>query len=82
MEFGFDSQADLEKLYEKDGHKHVYSPGAGADNSFGSIFFIKIYSVNFLCCKFSLLNYFVTVFSIQMYRLPNLTLLQNRSMPT
>ena len=34
------------KIFENGGHIHVYSPGAGADNPWGQIFSLKIYSVN------------------------------------
>ena len=42
------------KAFENNGHKHVYSPGAGADNSLGSNLFQKgNSSVNLvICCKF------------------------------
>ena len=45
---------------------HVYSPGAGADNPLGSEFLYKhIPHVTLvICCKFLLLNYFLTVFPI------------------
>ena len=55
------------KIFENNGHIHVYSPGAGTDNPLRSIYFHKqYYSVKIvLCCKFSPLNDFVTVFYIQ-----------------
>ena len=31
----------MEKMFENGGHIHVYSPGAGADNPPGVIFFIN-----------------------------------------
>ena len=42
------------KAFENNGHKHVYSPGAGADNSLGSnLFQQRNSSVNLvICCKF------------------------------
>ena len=55
------------KMFENNGHIHVYSPGAGADNPLASIFFKKNIksSVNLvICCKFYPLNDFVTVLSI------------------
>ena len=66
----------MEKLFENGDHIHVYSPGAGADNPLGSILFhLQYHSINLvLCCKFSPLNNFVTVFPIQTYRQSNLTL--------
>ena len=70
-------QAVSEKtIFENNGQIHVYSPGAGTDSPPEVIFFHKHnYSVNLVfCCKFSPLNNFVTVFPIQTYRRPNLTL--------
>ena len=58
-------------MFENNGHIHVYSPRAGADNPLGSNYFhLQYYSVNLvLCCKFSPFKYdFVTVFPIQRYR--------------
>ena len=50
------------------------SPGAEAEDPLGYKF-SQYYSVNLvLCRKFSPLNDFVTVFPIQTYRWPNLTL--------
>ena len=38
IKFGFDWPGG----FENNGHVHVYSPGAGADNPLGSIFFKNI----------------------------------------
>ena len=48
------------KIFENNGHMHVYSPGAGADNHLGLIYFhYQYYSFNtVLCCKFSLIKRF------------------------
>ena len=56
---------------------HVYSPGEGPDNLLGSEFLCKhIPHVTLvICCKFLLLNDFLTVFPIYKYKGPNLTLL-------
>ena len=45
---------------------HVYSPGAGADNPFGSEFLYKHkpFVTLLICCKFPPLNDFLTVFPI------------------
>ena len=45
-------------MFEKGGHKHVYSPGAGADNPWGQIFFINsiIQSRMSFAANFSPLN--------------------------
>ena len=58
------------------GHRHVSSPGKGVDNRLGEIVFHKNnYSVNLvLCCKFFTLNDYISVFPIQAYRRPNVTL--------
>ena len=66
-------------MFENNGHihVHVFSPGAGADNHLGSIFFFQKYKspVNsVICCKLFPFNYSVTVFPIQTHRRPNLTL--------
>ena len=63
-------------MFENNGHIHVFSPRAGADNPPELIVFHKNnYSVNLvICCKFSPLINFVTVFPIQTYKIPNLTL--------
>ena len=63
-------------MLESNGHIHVFSPGAGADNPLGSVCFsLTVFLVNIVhCCNFSPLNDFVTVFPIQMYRQPNLIL--------
>ena len=44
----------VEKMFENGGHIQVYSPGAGADNPLGSIFFslTVLFSQYSLCCKF------------------------------
>ena len=42
MKYGLDWPSGLEKkMFENNGYVHVYSPGAGADNPLGSIFFIN-----------------------------------------
>ena len=47
----FFSLAFSDMKFENNGHIHVYSPGAGADNLLVSIFFHKHnYSVNFIIC--------------------------------
>ena len=44
---GFHWTSSLREQFENNGHIHVYSPGAGADNPLGSKFFHKHnYSVN------------------------------------
>ena len=55
-------------IFENGGHIHVYSPGAGADNTLWSNVFINtfIQSVESFaanCCKLPPSNDFVTVFS-------------------
>ena len=71
MKFGFDCQAISEKMFESNGHIHVFSHRTGAYFCFDK----HNYSVNLvLCCKFSSLNDFVTVFPIQTYRRLNSTL--------
>ena len=77
MKFGIDWPSVSEKkMFENNGYIHVYSPGAGTDNSLWSFFFHKqYYSVNsHLLQVLTPLNDFVTVFPIQTYRQPNLTL--------
>ena len=55
---------------------HVYSPGTGVDDPLGYFFHKHNYSVNLiLCCNFYPLNNFGTLFPIQTYRPPNLSLL-------
>ena len=65
-------------MFENNGHIHVYSPGAGADNpGWGHIFFKNIHKSSFnlvICCKFLPLNDFVTFFPIQTHWQPNLIL--------
>ena len=63
-------------MFENNGYVHVYSPGAGADNPLGSNFFINsiIQTKQSIAASFPPLNDFVTVFAVQTYRLPNLTL--------
>ena len=39
IKFGFDLAVSVEKTFKNGGHIQVYSPGAGADNPLGSIFF-------------------------------------------
>ena len=57
------------------GHIHALSPGTGEDNPLVYLFFInKIIQYLVLYCKVSSLNDFVTVFPIQPYMRPNLTL--------
>ena len=42
------------KVFENNGHKHVFSPTAGAENPLGYFFHEHNYSVNLVfCCKFS-----------------------------
>ena len=67
MNFGFDWPSGVrEENVKSNGHIHVYSPGAGADNP---CFHKDNYSVNLVfCCKFSPLNSRVTVSPIQRYR--------------
>ena len=44
MNLALIGQTDLEKkIFVNGGHIHVYSPGAGADNPLGSIFFINTF---------------------------------------
>ena len=59
-----------EKMFENNGHIHVYSPEAGAYNSLGQLIFQNLKSsVNLvICCKNFPVNYYVTVFPIQTYR--------------
>ena len=66
MTFGFDCPAVSErKMFENNGHVHVFSSRVGADNVIGSNVLQTHKSVNLvMCCKFLPLNYFVTVFSI------------------
>ena len=61
-----------EEDVKNNGHIHVYSPGAGADNPLGSKIFINsiIQSIYSFAASFSPLNNFVTVFPIQRYRRP------------
>ena len=70
--------SDSEKMFENNGHIHVYSPGAGADNPLGSNSFHKHtikYPVNLvISCKFFQINDFLTVCPIQTHKRPNLTL--------
>ena len=71
-------------MFENNGYVHVFSPGAGADNPLGSIFFINsiIQLIYSSAASFPPLNDFVTIFPIQMYKRPNLTLPLNRSRST
>ena len=55
IKFGFDWPSVSEKkMFENNGHIHVYSPGTRADSPLGSFFpQIYIFSVNLvICCKF------------------------------
>ena len=63
-------------MFENNGHIHVYSPGAGADNPLGSKFFQKYKSsLNLVIpASFSHLNFFVIVFPIPTHMRPNMTL--------
>ena len=63
-------------MFENNGHIHVYGPATGKDNPPGVKFVQKYKSSVYLviCCKFFPFNYFLTVFSIQTHRRPNLTL--------
>ena len=62
-------------MFENNGYVHVYSPGAGADNHLRSNFFINsiMQSIKSFAASFPPLNGFVTVFPIQTYRQPNLS---------
>ena len=65
-----------EKYVSNNGHIHINRPKTWADNS-GVICFLKNINI-FLVCSYaaslSPLNYFVTVFLIQMYRRPIMTM--------
>ena len=41
MKFAFFGEAGSEKMFENDGHIHVYNPGPGAYNPMEYIFFIN-----------------------------------------
>ena len=67
IKFDLDWPCDSEKkIFENNGHIHVYSPGAGANNNRCHFLFqkciVSVYLV--ICCKFITFNYFVTVFPI------------------
>ena len=68
-------------MFENNGHIHVYSPGARADNPLGSNFFQKYKSsINLvICCKFFPFNYFVTVFSNSNTQATTFDLVRSRS---
>ena len=72
MKFGFDWPGGLEKMFENGGEIHVYSPGS-RDRQTPGVNFISLTQLfsQVLCCKFSPLNDFVTVFTIQTCRQPN-----------
>ena len=60
-------------MFENNGHLHVFSPGAGADDPLGSNFFYKHKSLFNLVisCKFFSLNGLVKVFPFQTHMQPN-----------
>ena len=77
MKFGIDwLRCFREKMFDNYGYIHVYSPGTGGDNPLRSIFFFNsiIQSIVSFAVSFSSFNDFVTVFPIQSYKRPNLTL--------
>ena len=63
-------------MFENNDYIHVNSPGQGQTTPWGQIFFINsiIQSIKSFAASFPPLNDFVTVFPIQTYRRPNLTL--------
>ena len=72
IKFAFDWPSGFR---EEDGHTHVYSPGAGADNPLGPKYFHKHeYSVHLLIPSklLPLIDMFL-FFPIQMYGRPKLT---------
>ena len=64
----------IEKDLENGGHMHVFNPSVGADNYPGSNVYINTFIQSFVA-SFPPINDFVTVFPIQMYTRPYLTLL-------
>ena len=54
MKVGIDWPSGFREELETNGHVHVYSPGAGADNPLGSNLFYNVSIV--LCCKNSLIR--------------------------
>ena len=78
MKFGFDWLAVSEKkMFQYYGHIHVYSPEAGADNTWAKNIFLNINSLSICSFLASFLpfNYIFLFFPIPMHGRPRLTLL-------
>ena len=80
MNFGFDWPSSFREKCSKIMVMYMYiAPGQGQTAPWSQFVFQKHKSsINLvICCKFYPLNDFVTVFPIQTYRQPNMTLAKN-----